>query len=68
MTAVVTPTGQNACIGIGVMPVTGMMPWMVLVLVSRKVKGMPVGVEPTFSACCAEAGRLAARARTATAA
>ncbi|MFK4654646.1 hypothetical protein ABIF97_004580 [Bradyrhizobium japonicum] len=24
-----------------------MMPWIVLVLVSRKVKGMPVGVEPT---------------------
>ena len=35
-----------------------MMPWMVLVLVSRKVKGMPVGVEPTFSTCCAEAGTL----------
>src|SRR2546422_871905 len=24
ITAVVTPTGQNACIGIGLMPVTGM--------------------------------------------
>src|SRR5205085_10378535 len=29
---------------------------MLLVLVSRKVKGMPVGVEPTFSTCCADAG------------
>src|SRR5579864_1665068 len=28
---------------------------MVLVLVSRKVKGAPVGVEPTFNTCCAEA-------------
>ena len=38
-----------------------MMPWMVLVLVSRKVKGMPVGVEPTFRVCCAEAGRAPMR-------
>ncbi|MHC2368758.1 hypothetical protein ACVIQT_003406 [Bradyrhizobium diazoefficiens] len=45
-----------------------MMPWMVLVLVSRKVKGMPVGVEPTFSTCCAEAGTTAAIASAATAA
>ena len=37
-----------------------MMPWMLLVLVSRKVKGMPVGVEPTFSTCCADAGIAAA--------
>src|SRR5215218_6343424 len=45
-----------------------MMPWMELVLVSRKVKGMPVGVEPTFSTCCAEAGAPAAIASAATAA
>src|ERR1700751_5790182 len=45
-----------------------MMPWMVLVLVSRKVKGMPVGVEPTFSTCCAEAAATAAIASPATAA
>src|SRR5579871_761246 len=35
-------------------------PWISLVLVSRKVKGTPVGVEPTFRTCCAEAGRAAA--------
>src|SRR5437588_8135171 len=29
---------------------------MLLVLVSRKVKGTPVGVEPTFNTCCADAG------------
>jgi len=33
-----------------------MMPWMLLVLVSRKVNGTPVGVEPTFRTCCADAG------------
>src|SRR6266478_9682403 len=41
---------------------------MLLVLVSRKVKGMPVGVEPTFNTCCAEAGTPAAMATTAIAA
>src|SRR3954465_9587612 len=42
-------------------------PWMLLVGVSRKVKGTPVGVEPTFMTCCAIAGadRLAASAATA---
>src|ERR1700738_2372687 len=38
---------------------------MLLVLVSRKVKGIPVGVEPTFNTCCAEAGTLAAMAEAA---
>src|SRR5258708_31908579 len=33
-----------------------MKPWMVLVLVSRKVKGTPVAVEPTRSASSARAG------------
>src|SRR5262249_39090382 len=31
-------------------------PWMVLVLVLRKVNGMPVGVDPTLSTGCACAG------------
>src|SRR5579872_6131195 len=31
-------------------------PWMLLVLVSRKVKGTPVGVEPTFRTCWAKLG------------
>src|SRR6266702_279111 len=35
---------------------------MVLVLVSRKVKGIPVGVDPTFNTCCADAGTLTAMA------
>jgi len=34
-------------------------PWIWFDLVSRKVKGTPVGVEPTFRTCCAGAGRLA---------
>src|SRR5258708_8038039 len=38
---------------------------MLLVLVSRNVKGMPVGVEPTFNTCCAEAGTAAAMAEAA---
>src|SRR5688572_3249983 len=32
------------------------IPWMVLVLVSRNVNGMPVGVEPTLRVVCAAAG------------
>src|SRR4051794_10108970 len=40
---------------------------MVLVLVSRKVKGIPVGVEPTLSTGCADAG-MAARTSAAVAA
>jgi hypothetical protein len=35
-------------------------PWIWFDLVSKKVKGTPVGVEPTFRTCCAGAGRLAA--------
>jgi hypothetical protein len=36
-------------------------PWIWFDLVSRKVKGTPVGVEPTFRTCCAGAGRLRKR-------
>src|SRR5258708_27681471 len=32
---------------------------MLLVLASRKVKGTPVGVEPTLSTCCADPGAAA---------
>jgi hypothetical protein len=41
---------------------------MLLVLVSRKVKGTPVGVEPTFSTFCADAGIAAVRTTAANAA
>src|SRR5438552_8982900 len=42
-------------------------PWMLLVLVSRNVKGTPVGVEPTLNTCCADTGATA-RTRAAAAA
>ena len=60
-------TWKPASLPISVMRST-MMPWMVLVLVSRKVKGMPVGVEPTFITCCADAGTAAVRTTAAIAA
>src|SRR5882724_10381101 len=43
-------------------------PWMLLVLVSRNVKGTPVGVEPTLSTCCADTGAAAVKTRAAMAA
>src|SRR4051812_27664681 len=58
-----TWTSKPASLPISVMRST-IRPWMVLVWVSRKVKGTPVGVEPTFMTCCAIAGadRVAASA------
>src|SRR5829696_594493 len=51
-----TCTENPASLPIAVMMST-ITPWIVFDCVSRKVKGMPVGVEPTLTVCCASAGR-----------
>ena len=45
ITAVVTPTGQNACIGIGLMPVTGMSISALAPPISRRASCAPIAVE-----------------------
>ena len=59
-----TCTAKPASLPISVMRST-ITPWIVLVLVSRKVKGTPVGVEPTFITVSANAGGTAPRLATA---
>jgi hypothetical protein len=57
-TGIVSVTAKPASLPISVM-ISTITPWIWFDLVSKKVKGTPVGVEPTFRTCCAGAGRLA---------
>src|SRR5215208_1275653 len=57
-----TCTENPASLPIAVMMST-ITPWIVFDCVSRKVKGMPVGVEPTLTVCCANAGAVKPMAR-----
>src|SRR5215218_2142058 len=57
-----TCTENPASLPIAVMMST-ITPWIVFDCVSRKVKGMPVGVEPTLTVCCASAGAAKPMAR-----
>src|SRR5215218_1580207 len=61
-----TCTENPASLPIAVMMST-ITPWIVFDCVSRKVKGIPVGVEPTLTVCCASAGAAKPMARPAAA-